>query len=97
MQHKHVPVIGVTGPPGAGKSTVVDALIKQFTGDGKKLAILCVDPSSSFHSGAILGDRIRMNHWFLSVPWRVVVPLAVSIRAFSKSVTCWLMQVLTIS
>jgi LAO/AO transport system kinase len=64
MQHKHVPVIGVTGPPGAGKSTVVDALIKQFTGDGKKLAILCVDPSSSFHSGAILGDRIRMNRWF---------------------------------
>jgi len=64
MKHKHVPVIGVTGPPGAGKSTIVDALIKQFTGDGKKLAILCVDPSSSFHSGAILGDRIRMNRWF---------------------------------
>src|SRR5450432_3056352 len=64
IQHKHVPVIGITGPPGAGKSTVVDALIKQFTGDGKKLAILCVDPSSSFHSGAILGDRIRMNRWF---------------------------------
>jgi len=64
MEHKHVPVIGVTGPPGAGKSTVVDALIKQFTGDGKKLAILCIDPSSSFHSGALLGDRIRMNRWF---------------------------------
>jgi LAO/AO transport system kinase len=64
MQYKHVPVIGVTGPPGAGKSTLVDALIRQFTGDKKKLAILCVDPSSSFHSGAILGDRIRMNRWF---------------------------------
>ena len=42
----------------------MDALIKQFTGDGKKLAILCVDPSSSFHSGALLGDRIRMNRWY---------------------------------
>src|SRR5450755_2897086 len=64
MHHKPVPVIGITGPPGAGKSTLVDALIKQFTGEGKKLAVLCVDPSSSFHSGALLGDRIRMNRWF---------------------------------
>lgn len=64
IQHKHAPVIGITGPPGAGKSTLVDALIRQFTGDGKKLAILCVDPSSSFHSGALLGDRIRMNQWY---------------------------------
>jgi LAO/AO transport system kinase len=64
IQHKHVPVIGITGPPGAGKSTLVDALIKQFTNEGKKLAILCVDPSSSFHSGALLGDRIRMNRWY---------------------------------
>jgi LAO/AO transport system kinase len=64
IQHKHVPIIGITGPPGAGKSTIVDALIKQFTNDGQKLAILCVDPSSSFHSGALLGDRIRMNRWF---------------------------------
>src|SRR5450755_906063 len=64
IQHKNVPVIGITGPPGAGKSTLVDALIKQFTGEGKKLAVLCVDPSSSFHSGALLGDRIRMNRWF---------------------------------
>jgi LAO/AO transport system kinase len=64
IQHKHVPIIGITGPPGAGKSTIVDALIKQFTNDGQKLAILCVDPSSSFHSGALLGDRIRMNRWY---------------------------------
>jgi len=64
LQHTHVPLIGITGPPGAGKSTLSDALIKQFTEDGKKLAILCVDPSSSFHSGAILGDRIRMNRWY---------------------------------
>src|ERR1700676_5472239 len=64
IRHKHAPVVGITGPPGSGKSTLVDALIKQFTNDGKKLAILCVDPSSSFHSGALLGDRIRMNRWY---------------------------------
>lgn len=64
LPHRHVPVIGITGPPGAGKSTLVDALIKKFNTDGKKLAILCVDPSSSFHSGALLGDRIRMNRWY---------------------------------
>ncbi|MDP9041358.1 MAG: methylmalonyl Co-A mutase-associated GTPase MeaB [Bacteroidota bacterium] len=64
IQTKYVPVIGITGPPGAGKSTIVDALIKKFTHDEKKLAVLCVDPSSSFHSGALLGDRIRMNRWF---------------------------------
>lgn len=64
IQHKQVPVIGITGPPGAGKSTLIDALIKQFTGDGKKLAVLCIDPSSSFHEGAILGDRIRMTRWY---------------------------------
>jgi LAO/AO transport system kinase len=64
LQHKRVPIIGITGPPGAGKSTLTDALIKEFTAEGKKLAVLCVDPSSSFHSGAILGDRIRMNRWY---------------------------------
>jgi LAO/AO transport system kinase len=64
LQHTHVPLIGITGPPGVGKSTLTDALIKHFIGDGKKLAILCVDPSSSSHSGAILGDRIRMNRWY---------------------------------
>src|SRR5450631_218744 len=64
LHHKPVPVIGITGPPGAGKSTLVDALVRLFTADGKKLAILCVDPSSVFHSGALLGDRIRMNRWY---------------------------------
>ena len=63
LENKHVPIIGITGPPGAGKSTLVDALTKYAVEHKKKLAILCVDPSSGFHSGALLGDRIRMNRW----------------------------------
>jgi LAO/AO transport system kinase len=58
------PVIGITGPPGAGKSTLVDALIGELTGKGKKVAVLCVDPSSPFNLGALLGDRIRMSEWY---------------------------------
>ncbi|MFM7645748.1 MAG: methylmalonyl Co-A mutase-associated GTPase MeaB [Sphingomonadales bacterium] len=58
------PVIGITGPPGAGKSTLIDALISIWTKQGKKVAVLCVDPSSPFHQGALLGDRIRMNNWY---------------------------------
>jgi GTPase len=58
-------LIGVTGPPGAGKSTLVDALIGEFVKAGEKLAVLCVDPSSSFHYGALLGDRIRMSDWYI--------------------------------
>jgi LAO/AO transport system kinase len=58
-----VPVIGITGPPGAGKSTLVDALINGMTAEGKRLGVVCIDPSSPFHRGALLGDRIRMNKW----------------------------------
>jgi len=60
-----VPIIGITGPPGAGKSTLINALITNWVNENKKVAILTVDPSSPFHQGAILGDRIRMKDWYL--------------------------------
>ncbi len=57
-------VIGITGPPGAGKSTLVDGLIGEFVKAGKKIAVICVDPSSPFNLGALLGDRIRLSNWY---------------------------------
>jgi len=54
-------VIGVTGAPGSGKSTLTDKLAKEFRKRGKKIGILAIDPTSPFTGGAILGDRIRMN------------------------------------
>lgn len=59
-----VPVIGITGPPGAGKSTLVNAITAHVTGEGKKVAILAVDPTSPFNFGSLLGDRIRMAQQF---------------------------------
>ena len=53
--------LGVTGPPGAGKSTLVDRLITRKREEDRKVAVIAVDPSSPFSGGAILGDRLRMQ------------------------------------
>jgi LAO/AO transport system kinase len=58
-------LIGVTGTPGAGKSTLCDRLIDYYRKQGKKVGVVCVDPTSPFTGGAILGDRIRMQRHFL--------------------------------
>jgi LAO/AO transport system kinase len=57
----HACIVGITGPPGAGKSTLVDALATAIRQQGKTLAVLAIDPSSRATGGAILGDRIRMQ------------------------------------
>ena len=54
-------ITGITGNPGAGKSTVVDALISHYRAAGERVGVVCVDPTSPFSGGAILGDRIRMQ------------------------------------
>ncbi|HSG99911.1 MAG TPA: methylmalonyl Co-A mutase-associated GTPase MeaB, partial [candidate division Zixibacteria bacterium] len=69
--------IGLTGPPGAGKSTLVDCLSRRLTTAGKKVAVVAVDPSSPFTGGALLGDRVRYHedvkdgsHFFRSMATR---------------------------
>lgn len=54
-------ILGITGAPGAGKSTLTDKVVKHYLDQGKKIGIVAVDPTSPFSGGAILGDRIRMN------------------------------------
>jgi LAO/AO transport system kinase len=57
-------VVGITGPPGAGKSTLVQRLVQAYRRSGKTVGVVAVDPSSPFTGGAILGDRIRMSEIF---------------------------------
>lgn len=60
----NIPVIGITGPPGAGKSTLISNLIQHYLQEGKKIGVVAVDPSSPFHHGSLLGDRLRMSLHF---------------------------------
>jgi LAO/AO transport system kinase len=62
--NQNIPVIGITGPPGAGKSTLVNNLITDLIKDGKHVAVLAIDPTSPFNFGSLLGDRIRMTPHF---------------------------------
>jgi len=61
---KNVPVIGFTGPPGAGKSTLINQVIKQLIANNKRVGVLAIDPTSPFNYGSLLGDRLRMSEHF---------------------------------
>ncbi len=64
LKSSGTPIIGITGPPGAGKSTLVNAMINHWSSEGKLIAVLAVDPTSPFNLGSLLGDRIRMSEQF---------------------------------
>jgi LAO/AO transport system kinase len=61
---KDMPIVGITGPPGAGKSTLVSSMIGQLLKKNIKIAVLAIDPTSPFNFGSLLGDRIRMGSHF---------------------------------
>ncbi len=61
-----IPVIGITGPPGAGKSTLVNSIIKQLTQNNKMVGVIAIDPTSPFNYGSLLGDRLRMAEHFIN-------------------------------
>ncbi len=60
----NIPVIGFTGPPGAGKSSLVNALLRKLSFNGNRVAVIAVDPTSPFNFGSLLGDRIRLGEHF---------------------------------
>jgi len=64
LKNSSAKIIGITGAPGSGKSSLTDGLIGEMINDQKKVGVLCVDPSSPFNRGALLGDRIRMSEWY---------------------------------